>query len=230
MAKYIPLVSTTINIPNYGGGSTAAGGTSGQASDVSGFPAPDGNPVAEFKYIVTKRSIVLQNKSKAFKSNLKSYEWDFGDGNTSTDKDTYHTYDNDGWYTVTLKVTDSKGRESEIAESKVYIAAEGVPVSRFNVALVDAEITLTDNSVDYDGTIVSWSWDFGDGNTSTQQNPTHTYSENGDYNITLTVTDDSGEVMTSKPTMVSVVSIGSYMGEIWNTIELYDDIELTTEL
>jgi hypothetical protein len=57
-------------------------------------------------------------------------------------------------------------------------------------------IQFTDTSTDSDGTIISWLWDFDDGNTSTQQNPTHQYTDDGTYNINLAVTDDDGAVDT----------------------------------
>ena len=53
-------------------------------------------------------------------------------------------------------------------------------------------IQFTDLSTDSDGTVVSWSWDFGDSQTSTDQNPTHSYPENNTYTVSLTVTDDDG--------------------------------------
>lgn len=69
------------------------------------------------------------------------------------------------------------------------------PTALFTVtpktATVGDDITLTDQSGD-DGTIASWLWDFGDGNTSTEQNPVYVYSTSGEYTITLTVTDDKG--------------------------------------
>ena len=56
----------------------------------------------------------------------------------------------------------------------------------------DTEITFTDTSTDEDGTIASWSWDFGDDGTSTEQNPTHAYAAVGPYTVALIVTDDDG--------------------------------------
>ena len=55
-------------------------------------------------------------------------------------------------------------------------------------------ITFTDDSADSDGSIVNWNWDFGDGSTSTLQNPTHSYSDSGYYTVSLTVEDDNGAV------------------------------------
>ncbi|ATU08350.1 LamG-like jellyroll fold domain-containing protein [Methanohalophilus portucalensis] len=62
-------------------------------------------------------------------------------------------------------------------------------------------VDFTDQSSDPDGNIVGWSWDFGDGNTSTDQNPSHQYSSEGTYTVTLTVTDDDGEVSTTSKTV-----------------------------
>jgi serine protease len=65
-------------------------------------------------------------------------------------------------------------------------------------------VTFTDGSIDSDGSIVSWIWDFGDGTTNTPQNPRHRYRIPGTYTITLTVTDDGGAAdSTSKTVTVS---------------------------
>ena len=67
----------------------------------------------------------------------------------------------------------------------------GNPVAAFSFSVDDLEVTFTDESTD-DGTIVSWDWDLGDTNSSTDQNPVHTYAAYGTYSVTLTVTDDLG--------------------------------------
>ena len=69
----------------------------------------------------------------------------------------------------------------------------GIPVAAFSVAVSDTTATFTDESTD-DGSIASWSWDFGDGNTSTDQNPVHEYAAYNTYSVTLTVTDDLGNM------------------------------------
>ncbi len=67
------------------------------------------------------------------------------------------------------------------------------PVASFDVAVFGLDADFTDRSTDVDGTIVSHFWEFGDGATSTEQNPSHTYAEEGFYSATLTVTDDDGD-------------------------------------
>jgi len=66
------------------------------------------------------------------------------------------------------------------------------PVADFTYTTSDLTANFTDQSDDSDGTIVSWSWAFGDDATSTEQNPSHPYAADGTYTVTLTVTDNDG--------------------------------------
>ena len=66
------------------------------------------------------------------------------------------------------------------------------PSAAFSSSVNDLQVTFTDASTDSDGSVVSWSWDFGDGNTSTDQNPVHNYAAYGTYSVSLTVTDNEG--------------------------------------
>lgn len=66
------------------------------------------------------------------------------------------------------------------------------PVADFTFTTSELSAYFTDASTDSDGTIASWSWDFGDGAASTAENPSHTYSAGGSYTVTLTVTDNGG--------------------------------------
>jgi PKD repeat protein len=68
------------------------------------------------------------------------------------------------------------------------------PTALFNSAAAGLKVDFTDCSFDSDGTIASWSWEFGDDGTSTEQNPSHTYAAAGTYTIKLTVNDNGGEV------------------------------------
>jgi PKD repeat protein len=81
------------------------------------------------------------------------------------------------------------------------------PVANFGVTTSGLSANFTDSSTDSDGTIVSRSWTFGDGATSTATNPSHTYAASGSYSVSLTVTDNGGATNT-KTSSVSVTGGG----------------------
>ncbi|RLF42398.1 MAG: hypothetical protein DRN12_00290, partial [Thermoplasmata archaeon] len=125
---------------------------------------------------------------------IVSWYWDFGDGNTSSDQNPTHQYSNPGWYNVFLKVTDDDGETDTISKQINVSAVPPIAKFTYNPELPDTSdvIQFIDQSSDPDGYIVYWHWDFGDGNTSTDRNATHSYADDGIYNVTLTVTDDDG--------------------------------------
>ncbi|HHH78368.1 MAG TPA: PKD domain-containing protein, partial [Thermoplasmatales archaeon] len=101
-------------------------------------------------------------------------------------------------YSVIKKIVDGTtamivGRDYFTIE---YEIKNSPPVANFSWSPDDAEVgkgvNFTDRSYDMDGSIVSYSWNFGDGTTSTEQNPTHEYKKDGFYRVNLTVTDNDG--------------------------------------
>ncbi len=119
---------------------------------------------------------------------ITNWTWNFGDGNTSALQNPTHTYANPGTYTVNLTVTSNGGCTSSDSVSITVNTNPGavfVPVD----GCLNVPTVFTDLST---GNPTNWAWDFGDGNTSIQQNPVHTYGNSGQYNVTLTVTSDSG--------------------------------------
>ena len=127
---------------------------------------------------------------------IVSYAWDFGDGSTSTDADPSHTYLLPGSYSAELTVTDDDGGVDTTTVT-IEVAANVAPTAVANATPTAGQVPLTvafsgSTSADSDGTIVSYAWDFGDGNSSTAADPTYTYSSTGTYTATLTVTDDDG--------------------------------------
>jgi len=128
---------------------------------------------------------------------IASYSWDFGDGNSGTGVTPSHTYTIDGNYTVSLTVTDNEGATGSDTSTASIGAVNQPPVADPNgpyTGTVSVAVTFDGTaSNDPDGTISSYSWDFGDGNTATGATPVHTYIASGNYTVTLVVTDDAGD-------------------------------------
>jgi PKD repeat protein len=118
--------------------------------------------------------------------------WDFGDGNTSTLQNPLHTYTEIGTYTVVLTAEDENGcSNTDEVEITVYPQPEANFISTAP-SCSNNEVEFTDISISPNGLIVEWLWDFGDGNSSTQQNPVYSYEFAGSYEVTLLVTDIEG--------------------------------------
>jgi len=150
---------------------------------------------------------------------IVSWEWDFGDGTTSTAQNPSHKYSQAGTYTVTLRVRDDEGASDSAAKQVTVAGEKQPPRAEFTFSPTNPKpgetVQFTDQSTDPDGTIQSWSWDFGDGNSSTEQNPTHKYAAKGTYTVKLTVTDDDGlsDTLTKQITVGAVkpkVSVHCY--------------------
>jgi len=76
------------------------------------------------------------------------------------------------------------------------------PTAGFSSVCTELNCSFIDGSSDSDGSVVAWSWDFGDGNTSTTRSPSHTYAAGGSYTVRLTATDDDGATDVSSQTIV----------------------------
>jgi PKD repeat protein len=123
---------------------------------------------------------------------IVSYSWDYGDGNTDTGATPSHTYGSPGTYNVALTVTDTSGATATVSHP-VTIQPNQLPTARFGSAVTNLSVAFDGSgSSDPDGAIAGYSWNFGDGSSSTQMSPTHAYSDAGTYSVTLTVTDDRG--------------------------------------
>ncbi|MDX2000801.1 MAG: PKD domain-containing protein [Chitinophagales bacterium] len=126
--------------------------------------------------------------------NPNSWKWDFGNGNTSNQKNPGAIYLQPGLYTIILIVSD--GIDSDTITKQQYVQVFKDPLANFGAAVrtgcAPFEICFTDSSLGGNAGIASWLWDFGDGQSSTQQNPCITYNTAGNYAVSLYVVDSNG--------------------------------------
>ena len=156
------------------------------------------HPLADFDISsnqVCPGTAVLFTDLSVADTTISSWLWDFGDGNTSTAQNPTHFYSNGGVYTISLTVTNIFGCSHNVVKTS-YIEVLDGPVAQFQYsspqACIPFEVTFTDQSTAGSAFIVSWQWDFGDGNSSTLQNPTHTFTLAGTFDVTLTTIDNNG--------------------------------------
>ncbi|MEZ4933489.1 MAG: PKD domain-containing protein [Saprospiraceae bacterium] len=163
---------------------------------VGGIPEPD------FSFSVNLYEATFTDLS----SNIPSdWAWDFGDGNQSNEQNPVHVYASNGTYNVCLTASNTIG-QSMASCKNVTIAVS--PLALFSAEVTDFTVALTDLS---ENQPTAWAWDFGDGNQSTIQNPTHSYAAIGDYNVCLTVSNSAG--MDSACALVQIV-VGSALEEL----------------
>ena len=168
-----------------------------------GAPPPQ-PPIASFTYTPTYpevNQIVTFDASASYDpdGNIVSYTWDFGDSNITTTSNPIinHRYTSYGDYPVRLTVTDNDGLTGQ-TETTIHVSQH--PVASFTFTppdpLVHELVTFDASSSTPDGgTIVSYTWNFGDGNITTTSNPiiTHAYGTYGTFTVTLNVTDSEGK-------------------------------------
>jgi PKD repeat protein len=145
------------------------------------------------------------------------YLWDFGDGQTSTDPNPIHTYTSVGIYDVTLTarlLLDGCSQE-DIQVKQGYVVVSNLKagfVATPTAGMVPLTVQFTDMSV---GTPISWLWDFGDGTTSSEQNPSHQYSQAGLFDVKLTVSDG---VFQKEHLQLGCVRVGQGYTDLWAEI------------
>ena len=138
--------------------------------------------------------------------NITAWSWTFGDGGTSTAQNPSHVYTTPGTYDVVLQVTSAGGTDTETKTSYITVD-EPPPTADFVADVTSGAASLTVNFSDLStGNITVWAWDFGDGNLSSDENPTHVYNTPGTYNVVLTVTSAGGSDSETKNGYITVTS------------------------
>lgn len=155
------------------------------------------NPEPAFNLITaegcTPHEVQFVNQSTIATGQNSVYEWNLGDGTITDNQNPQKVYPDSGYYNVTLSVTSSEGCNAVLTEENA-VRANITPVANFtqnddSFSPLDANLMLTDESEH----ALTWEWSLGDGTTSTNINPTHTYTEPGTYELSLTVTNGDCE-------------------------------------
>ncbi|GAA1253579.1 PKD domain-containing protein [Arthrobacter pascens] len=158
-------------------------------------PAGSNPPTTSFTASPTSGTVPLTvNFTDTSTGSPTSWAWDFGDGGTATTQNPSHTYSTAGTYTARLTATNAAGSTSSTRTITVNPpGGPAAPVASFTAAPTSGTVPLTVNFTDTStGSPTSWAWDFGNGATSTTQNPSHTYATAGTYTARLTATNSGG--------------------------------------
>lgn len=135
-----------------------------------------------------------------------AWSWNFGDETAnSTVSNPVHTFNKTGKYTVSLTATNDVG--SDLVKKCNYVVVNSLnpPVANFSASSANGKAPLTVEFTDKStGSPTAWKWCFGDGTSSTDENPVHTYCEAGKYNVTLTVNNYAGSNVVTKSEHIRV--------------------------
>ncbi|MFK7772245.1 MAG: S8 family serine peptidase [Saprospiraceae bacterium] len=161
-------------------------------------------PVAEF---TSNSTTVCEGETVTLIDNstgaLLEYDWDFGNNsspsNSTSAGDQQVVFNTSGMVTVSLTTTNPVGSSS----SSLTFDVQPLPQADYTFSLADNTSTFSNSSTDGD----SYNWNFGDGMTSTEENPIHVYNAIGSYTVTLTITNDCGTSVSTQTVDVLSTSI-----------------------
>lgn len=152
------------------------------------------SPIAHF----TTTNVCLNNNTPfndlstpAVGSSITNWTWSFGDGDSSFTQNVSHQYNSSGTFNATLEVTSSEGCIDVYTDTTVVYSLPDVNFTTSKLC-TGTEVTFQDSSVSQSGNIASWNWDFGDGNSSTLQNPENTFNDPFVFGVELTITTTFG--------------------------------------
>ncbi|MBN1759354.1 MAG: DUF2341 domain-containing protein [Chitinispirillaceae bacterium] len=182
----------------------------------------DSIPVASFDYSPKSGEFPLEvtftDKSTG---NVTSRKWTFGDGESDTVKNPIHTYNAKGKYAVLLEVYGSGSADTTDTVYVTVTGSDSAPAADFDFSPASGtaplEVTFTDKS---SGSISSYSWNFGDGETGTEANPKHTYTDSGVFTVTLAVTGPAGSDSVSVKNAITVSAGATGDTALQNALEM----------
>ena len=162
---------------------------------VSNNPPAPGFRSAQTSFAPTLK-VQFTDTSSDDEGPIVAWNWKFGDAQTADVQNPEHIYASAGKYLVMLTVTDSGGLQaSGSKEITVLPSGNNPPIANFSYSQQNRKLVIdfTDTSTDSDGAITTWNWDFGDNSFDTIQNPSHSYLSAGNYQVSVTVTDNGGK-------------------------------------
>jgi len=143
------------------------------------------------------------------------YAWDFMDGSTASERSPIHEFVSAGAFNVKVTVTDSSDSNNiTTGELTVIVSEEPVPYLPLQITLLSSSVSVGEGPLDVIFQVqvsggsgnYDYSWDFGDGQISTEINPTHTFSSKNTYNVTLTVTDKADALKTTSGQLSIIIT------------------------
>ena len=168
-------------------------GPAGSDTKTDSIIVTENAPVADFKADTTRGVVPMTVRFTDLSTGVISgWQWDFGDGQFSSDQNPAHTYNKADSFTVSLKVTGPGGSDTKTKDDYI-IVLETPPIADFKADTTRGVVPLTVHFTDLStGVITGWQWNCGDGQISTEQNPVHIYTKADTCTVSLTVTGPGG--------------------------------------
>lgn len=161
---------------------------------------------ADFDFTVSGTSVSFTDDSESETGPITSYEWNFGDGSTSTAENPSHVFTEPGAYEVCLVISTSGGCSDDRCET---VLVGGLECAALFTYEIDGYEVSFDNGSEGPGETESFYWNFGDGSASDDAEPTHTYAEPGIYYVCLNYTnEDDGDFCVDSICYDVVVGLG----------------------
>lgn len=174
-----------------------------------GNPAPTTDFEVSRTNIFEGESVTFTNLSVPEGEPFTDIRWDFGDGATSTSGRPSHQYTEPGVYTVSLTVNTANTSFTETKQNLIVVQRRQAPEARIAVTpsspIALEEVRFSDVSEPGSAPIQQWFWDFGDGATSREQNPTHTFGAGGAFEVSLFVVSAHGSDTHTQTVDVSTI-------------------------
>ena len=159
-------------------------------------------------------SVAFTNTSDVSPLTVESWLWEFGDGTTSTAENPTHNYTTPGIFDVKLSVTTVEGVSATKSVASVSIDPVPAFTADGTLGVAPFAVQFTDTSNIGNLTVTGWAWDFGDTSTGTTQNPPHTFTTSGTYEVSLTITTALGNTPAASTTMINVLPAQDFSADV----------------